>query len=646
MNERSIVPTGSIFDPRIFATVTLIVVQLSLLCAVALAGGGFMGIGVLDLERYGALVRALVWDRGQYWRLLTAMFLHGGFVHFLLNAVCLLFFGGRLEIALGRWRYLFIYFASGITGNLASLLWGEPLGLSMGASGAVFGVVVAYLLVETGGAARWTQVMRRPVSRLLFFLVGLQLALGFLVPTIDSLAHLGGAATGGALGWFFVEREGHGAWADRRRSAVFALWLVCFVSMAVLAFRPPGSPSRQVQAAFFYIVFPSRDAGELGRARDHFEKALEGDPTAAFDELTRLVGRYVPHRMGPVSLILNLVDVFDAAGPAAAYYRRIAAEHPSADLLWLVAMLDQKPAVADYEGAMAACAEGKKRFPGERYWDLLEARVHADFRRYGEALSLLDRLEGTTVSRTADYWEVVSLCRLRRGEWAELDRATSRCLSAPWLEETGIQALPMGRNLEVMDWRWRALSKLGREEEARKLLGEMESQWRHLAAQDFDRAVGLNNLAWFLAVHGGDLDEALELARHSVEMDAQPYNLDTLAWIFHLRGEDGPARRTIERAVALSRSPSPGILYHAGAILAALGKADEARRYLERAVRPGVDFDEFSEAQRLLQKLGAGKPASARASRSARAVARNRSAREGLLRKCAKSLFSTGPTPL
>jgi hypothetical protein len=82
------------------------------------------------------------------------------------------------------------------------------------------------------------------------------------------------------------------------------------------------------------------------------------------------------------------------------------------------------------------------------------------------------------------------------------------------------------------------------------------------------------------------------------------FNLDTLAWIQHLRGDTTAAWKTMRRALEQRGDLSPEYHYHAGAILLALDRKEEAREYLERAVGAGIDFDEFDEAQRLLKSLG------------------------------------------
>lgn len=595
MDERPVVSADSILDPRIFFTVTLIVIQLSLLAAIGLAGGGFVLVNAAVLERYGALVRALVWDKHEYWRLLSAMFLHGGLVHFLLNATCLYFFGGPVEIALGRWRYLFLYFAAGLTGNLASLLWGEALGVSVGSSGAIFGIVVTYLMIEIRGPIHWTRVVRQPASRMLFFLIGIQLAMGLLLEQIDSMAHLGGTLTGAMLGYFFVSRMPAAATRASRRWAALGIWIAAFAALVAMASRPATRADRQVLIALHDFT-----GGDVDGATRHLEAAMAHDPPRAMSALDRMILRYIrPSFRIPVTA--TLLELSNAETAALDYYRERSRSHSSPDALWLTATLLQKPSVANYDEALAFCAEGGKRFAENRNWDLLEARIHATFRKFDQALAVLDRFQNTSQTRTADYWEIAALCHLRRHECAEVEEATSRCLTAAWADSPAVAS--DNRDLTIQEWRYRALKEMGREAETKALAAEMEEMWRKAVARSSDDAVALNNLAWHLATHGGDLNEAAQLANRSVERTAQAYNLDTLAWVEHLRGNPKAAWAAMEKSLVGRRSNAPEYLYHAAAILVALGNKTEARHYLERAVAPGIDFDEFEMAEQMLRDL-------------------------------------------
>lgn len=127
---------------------------------------------------------------GQYWRLLTATFLHFGFAHVLLNMLALLSLGPLLEQALGRVRFLALYLLSGVAGTTATYVLGDERQTAAGASGAIFGLFAAAYVIERkrgGGAAQQYAV-----------LLGINLVLTFTIPFIDVRGHLGGLV-GGAL---------------------------------------------------------------------------------------------------------------------------------------------------------------------------------------------------------------------------------------------------------------------------------------------------------------------------------------------------------------------------------------------------------------------------------------------------------------
>ena len=145
----------------------------------------------------GANYGPAVFQGGQWWRLVTSMFLHGGIAHLLLNGWGFFQLGALFEVWLGSVQLLLVYFASGIAGSLASAYFGDVP--SVGASGAIFGVLgalIAFLL-------RRHQFLTPQAKSLLFQLVGwavINVFFGFSTPGIDNAAHLGGCAAGFLLG--------------------------------------------------------------------------------------------------------------------------------------------------------------------------------------------------------------------------------------------------------------------------------------------------------------------------------------------------------------------------------------------------------------------------------------------------------------
>ena len=158
------------------------------------AGGSTDGRVLLSL---GANHPVAVLQEGEWWRLVSSMFLHIGFLHLLLNGWALFQLASLFEMAVGSLDLLIVFFVSGLAGSLASLWWTQ--GLSAGASGAIFGLLgflVAYLL-------RRRERLNAFGSSLLDQLVvwgAINVFIGFSTPGIDNAAHLGGCAAGFLLG--------------------------------------------------------------------------------------------------------------------------------------------------------------------------------------------------------------------------------------------------------------------------------------------------------------------------------------------------------------------------------------------------------------------------------------------------------------
>ncbi len=158
----------------------------------------FGGIGGEILERIGASLPYPV-DMAQPWRLVTAVFLHGSMLHILFNMWVLLDIGPQIEELYGSARYLFIYVATGIGGYvLSSAMWH----FSVGASGALLGLIGVMLAMTTGRRAAQTQMLRQNLIRWLIYIA----VLGILMPGIDNWAHAGGLVSGFLLGKTMTDR--------------------------------------------------------------------------------------------------------------------------------------------------------------------------------------------------------------------------------------------------------------------------------------------------------------------------------------------------------------------------------------------------------------------------------------------------------
>jgi rhomboid protease GluP len=156
------------------------------------------------LYALGANHPVAVLQQGEWWRLFTSMFLHGGFAHVLLNGWALYQLGALFEMAVGSFRMLVVYVLTGLAGSLASLLWTQ--GLSVGASGAIFGVLGALIAFLLRRRERLTPFARSLLSQLVGW-AAINVFIGFTVPMIDNAAHLGGCAAGFLLGLLLRGRQ-------------------------------------------------------------------------------------------------------------------------------------------------------------------------------------------------------------------------------------------------------------------------------------------------------------------------------------------------------------------------------------------------------------------------------------------------------
>jgi len=161
-----------------------------------------VNVVVFVLERFGtdtsvvnryAMWPAAVHVQGQYYRAFTAMWLHANFLHIFFNMIALLIVGPAVEVLLGKLRFLALYLIAGIGGSVCSYLLSQPNVAGIGASGAIMGVLGAYVVV---GARR-----HLPVAPVVGLLV-LNFVIGF-TGNIDWRAHLGGLVTGSVLGFLY-----------------------------------------------------------------------------------------------------------------------------------------------------------------------------------------------------------------------------------------------------------------------------------------------------------------------------------------------------------------------------------------------------------------------------------------------------------
>ncbi|MFB7249562.1 rhomboid family intramembrane serine protease [Microbacterium sp. NPDC056234] len=160
------------------------------------------------------------------WRVVTAALVHGSIWHFAFNMLALWVIGRTLEPMLGRWRFLTLYVLGAIGGSVAVACL-EPAVSTIGASGAVFGLFGALIIIGRHMGANITGIL---------VIIGLNLVIGFVVPGIAWQAHIGGAAVGLLVALIITRTRRR----DQRLWQI--LWLVALglALIALLAFVPPA----------------------------------------------------------------------------------------------------------------------------------------------------------------------------------------------------------------------------------------------------------------------------------------------------------------------------------------------------------------------------------------------------------------------
>ena len=161
--------------------------------------------------------------QGEWWRLLTSTLLHGSILHLLFNMYALYWLGPQLERSLGHVRFAALYFLSALGGSVASYWFSDLRTVSVGASGAIFGLITATIVIG--------REMRTDVSQLVV-LLGLNVVIGFLQSGIDWRAHFGGAVTGAAIA--FIYTKGNRLNRDRIHRAGLA-GIFVFLVLATVA---------------------------------------------------------------------------------------------------------------------------------------------------------------------------------------------------------------------------------------------------------------------------------------------------------------------------------------------------------------------------------------------------------------------------
>src|SRR5229473_2790593 len=189
--------TDTLSLPAFPVTIALIAASVLVFAVMVLRGVSAVSPTPQQAIEFGADFGPLTLG-GQWWRLVSSMFVHFGFIHLGLNMWCLWNLGRAAERLLGRFSYLLAYFASGIFGSIASVYW-HPKSAGAGASGAIFGlagVLVSFVYLKKTPAN--LQINSKMLGSLGTF-IAYNLIFGAAIPGISNAAHIGVALTAIAL---------------------------------------------------------------------------------------------------------------------------------------------------------------------------------------------------------------------------------------------------------------------------------------------------------------------------------------------------------------------------------------------------------------------------------------------------------------
>ncbi len=177
----------------------------------------------VNLFRFGAKYNPAI-RAGEYWRFITPIFIHIGFTHILMNGITLYFIGQYVEMIFGHWRYLIIFFVSGIMGNLASFAFNY--GLSAGSSTAIFGLFGAFVML--GDSFKKNPVIVSQAKTFIAF-IALNLVFDLFSSGIDIAGHLGGLVGGFLIAYVTGVHFAKTSRVKRIISIIALIVIACFL---------------------------------------------------------------------------------------------------------------------------------------------------------------------------------------------------------------------------------------------------------------------------------------------------------------------------------------------------------------------------------------------------------------------------------
>ena len=223
---------AKVFSPKkIIFTKLIILACIVMYIVVGIKDGNFLSFSATTLAMLGGNNLMLV-QNGEVWRLLTSAFLHAGLIHLLVNMYSLAILGTQVETFIGKWKFLFIYLISAISGNLLSLVFSASNVISVGASGALFGLMGALLYFGYHYRLYLSEAIRNQIIPIII----LNLLIGFTISGIDNVAHIGGLI-GGYLAAMAIGIDYKSAKRDMLNGWIVLVLYIVFLSVVVFFFK-------------------------------------------------------------------------------------------------------------------------------------------------------------------------------------------------------------------------------------------------------------------------------------------------------------------------------------------------------------------------------------------------------------------------
>ena len=655
--------SSRLFDPGIFVTMTLIVLNGGVFAGLSLSGE----ITPASLHRFGAQFGPSIWQ-GEYWRFLTTLFLHYNLLHLVFNLYALYVLGWMVEPLLGRRRFFSIYIFSGIFGSILSVSV-HPDFISVGASGAIFGLAGAALAMRLFQSPSLKKTLFDPFGFFLLLFIFFNLIMGFLQESVDNAAHLGGLFAGFILGFYYMARIRDEAGKLRLARISYLLFSALFAVTLLYGLRPFWSPGWQ-----FWYAQQLRSLGRLEPAEKSYRQAvrlkpenplyrkelgsfliLKGSPREALEEYRAALdlkgdegelfflsgiaqialgdfdqayeyykkacdkGYFNQRTLSLLGSCYFLKGERDKALDAYVRAIRMSSHNPLGyqALLFLLTTPSAWQNPKDLDFILQETRNG--RSPDSLHF-LFLANYFRHFRSFQEALEQYKMAEDKFQQQYLYHYDI-AWCLFQMGKIEDAERAVNMFLAH--LPDMDFPGLAAHKNIPLM-LKLRILKARGDKEKALRIRDTIEQNYRKEIKRE-KNTIYTNNLAYHLAEENYKIQEAVALAKEAVENDPRPYTLDTLAWCYYRAGEFDKAlenldlalkklqqERLVRTALAILEE-DPFILkpdsdsqmyhYHRAAVLAARGQKDKALISLDLALQNSTDFEDYDSARALQKQL-------------------------------------------